>query len=999
MGGEKNGPRLETANTFRHGLFNCFFDEELLIRSSALKTLGHVVDYWTSGWQDYLRTSWTPLSPHLNRPPIARQSSNGSGISPAPSSQRGILRRDSSFKMHFEDVFGLDADDLSIVTPRILEAPYNNFLPLTPEKEDSWTSISGVEYAVSPTETGSFTDGAVKFSNRGLGDFEFAKRDLAWAGRQVSEEIWGLEEMKTNLENFYTWLLRFSLDCPFKDVRKGCREILKRAERAGAQIPEVPVRGPSFFIPLGETIGLNYGPWTPATPNPRSPNPLDLSEDEEDGIMFSPRESSGNGNLASGIMIPDPNKTMNGDRTRSTSRGRTPVGSFGRGSRRTTVSMVSSLFQTPPSPPNGLNTSYKFKRRNHPRRQIPKFLPKPKPPSDDIRYLQVDAYMRTGRVGNLNKILFHFPRFAEVNREATDLFVSDDSPNGPLPQKWRIYLGIIAAAEKKCQYYLSLLSEKFLTIRGEKEWLKGIQNTPPKLQRISKLNMLLAHRPWTITQDHVKELIRGDESEELDPEHKWTTAEALQAIIIMSFYHGKSAMALAWGILPEADLLGGTVRTLEKCTPVAPFGSFVQSSSTDPPSEGSGGVRRDGDSLKSTSGHSSRKRAQVAVGQGTEEGPEKWRKTPTGSIPFVSNPSSPASPVLAPSDLMNVPPPLPKTEAVTLGTPKERHHHRTKSQKRRKSFEECATSEDAPPPPATAGLDGFSLSAPNSYVPFSSLSSARPLPARDYLLSPSSSTSSLFDTMGLLGEQLPVNVLIEDYTRFLHPESIDRQHEDFDPNSREYEFLPMEEFEWERNASSIISDYLDSVVDVLDRYFKEAQDADADDEVYFASALEMLPPRRLLTDEISSTRSEYSSSRINSAEFEDFLASPPDRHDRTGRSFISSGRSASSPPRYVFEPKSFKEAAWFYSLRLLGIQKDDFRYSEIKVLLDKGSRRYLKRVCAQPDMVSVADWVGAGQGMGGLRSEEKCLLALLACQARFMGEVLWGVRAVSEYIG
>lgn len=709
--------------------------------------------------------------------------------------------------------------------------------------------------------------------------------------------------------------------------------------------------------------------------------------------MFSPRESNGNGSLVSGIMIPDPNK-INGDYTRSTSRGRTPVGSYGRG-RRTTASMVSSLFQTPPSPPNGLNTSYKFKRRNHPRRQVAKFLPKPKTPTEYVRRLQIEAYMRTGRVGNFNKILFHFPRFAEVSREATDLFVSDDSSNGPLPQCWRIYLGILAAAEKKCQYYLSLLSEKFLTICGEKEWLKGIQYTPRKLQRIAGLNMLLAHRPWTITPDAIKELVRGDDEVELDLERKWSMAEVVQAIIIMSFYHGKSAMALAWGVLPEADLLGGTVKTLGKCTSVAPFGSFVQSS-TDLPSECSGGARREEESLKSTTlGHLSRKRQQLPTEQDTGELPEKWRKTPTGSIPFISSPSSPASPAPTPPKPMNVPSSLPrKVETATAGEG-ERHHYRSKSQKRRKSFEDCATSEDAPPPAVLSS--GFSLSAPNSYVPFPGLMSSRALPARDYLLSPSSSTSSLFDT-NLLGEQLPVNVLSEDYARFLHPVSPNRVHEDFDPNSWEYEFLPMEEFEWERNASSIISDYLDGVVDVLDGYFKEAQEANGEGEDYFASIVEMLPPRRLLTDDISSSiRSEYTPNRINN-EFEDLIAAASDRHDRSGRSFNSSGRSASSPPRYAFESKSFKEAAWFYSLRLLGIQKDDFRYSEIKVLLDKGSRRYLKRVCAQPDMVSLADWVGAGQSMG-LKSEEKCLLALLACQARFMGEVLWGVRAVSEYIG
>jgi hypothetical protein len=133
--------------------------------------------------------------------------------------------------MHFEDVFGLDGDDaLGLEPPGRTNSGFSSFLPLTPEKEDDWTSISA-DYAVSPVDiSGSFADGGIRFSNKFLVDLESANRDLAWIGRQVSEEVWGVEEMRTNLENFYTWLLRFSIDCPFKDVRKGCRAILQRAE-------------------------------------------------------------------------------------------------------------------------------------------------------------------------------------------------------------------------------------------------------------------------------------------------------------------------------------------------------------------------------------------------------------------------------------------------------------------------------------------------------------------------------------------------------------------------------------------------------------------------------------------------------------------------------------------------------------------------------------------------------------------------------------------------
>lgn len=133
--------------------------------------------------------------------------------------------------MHFEDVFGVDGDDSSTLDHLVRkDSIHNSFLPLTPERDDGWTTLSG-DFAASPTDaSGSYADGAARFGNKWLAELDFANRDLAWTGHQVAEETWSVEEMKTNLENFYTWLLRFSIDCPFKDVRKGCRAILQKAE-------------------------------------------------------------------------------------------------------------------------------------------------------------------------------------------------------------------------------------------------------------------------------------------------------------------------------------------------------------------------------------------------------------------------------------------------------------------------------------------------------------------------------------------------------------------------------------------------------------------------------------------------------------------------------------------------------------------------------------------------------------------------------------------------
>ena len=89
-----------------------------------------------------------------------------------------------------------------------------------------------------------------------------------------------------------------------------------------------------------------------------------------------------------------------------------------------------------------------------------------------------------------------------------------------------------------------------------------------------------------------------------------------------------------------------------------------------------------------------------------------------------------------------------------------------------------------------------------------------------------------------------------------------------------------------------------------------------------------------------------------------------------------------------------KEAVWFYALRLLGIQKDDYTYSDIKVLLPKGTRDYLRRVCRMPEVVTQRDWKTTGLN---LTSENMVLMCLMATQAGFQGELLYGVKAVCQY--
>jgi hypothetical protein len=45
---------------------------------------------------------------------------------------------------------------------------------------------------------------------------------------------------------------------------------------------------------------------------------------------------------------------------------------------------------------------------------------------------------------------------------------------------------------------------EFLKFNGDKEWLKGIEHVPRKLQRLSEINKYLAHQPWLIDPNHIE---------------------------------------------------------------------------------------------------------------------------------------------------------------------------------------------------------------------------------------------------------------------------------------------------------------------------------------------------------------------------------------------------------------------------------------------------------------------------------------------------------------
>ena len=303
---------------------------------------------------------------------------------------------------------------------------------------------------------------------------------------------------------------------------------------------------------------------------------------------------------------------------------------------------------------------------------------------------------------------------------------------------------------------------------------------------------------------------------------------------------------------------------------------------------------------------------------------------------------------------------------------------------RRKSFDECGTSDE---PAAFDGATSLSSSAPSSNLYALPTAVNGPSFSKDAVLSPSSSTSSIFEAANS-GQPAgaPVNMVGEDYSRFILP-AVDGQ-----DDLREREVLAIEEFDWDRSATCVIGSYLESYVDVLDEYFKEAMNADMDDDGLSTVEDESdeAPSKPIQSDTASDT------SELEPRERSPVAGGGPDPEaDAAAAAAAAAATSARSGSTYFKKGgRSVKEAAWYYALRSRNIYDDDIRYTEIKYLLDKGTRAYIKRICFQPDLVTTADWFG----MQPTRNEEKCQLGLIACQARFLGEALWGVKSVSEFL-
>ncbi|KAJ8378441.1 hypothetical protein AAFF_G00242560 [Aldrovandia affinis] len=160
----------------------------------------------------------------------------------------------------------------------------------------------------------------------------------------------------------------------------------------------------------------------------------------------------------------------------------------------------------------------------------------------------MEAFLSMGRVDHVTMVMALHPAYLSCFLRTQHALLQSD---GPLPYHWRHYIVIMAAARHQCTYLVQLHRRGFQQAGGDEAWLQGLHCAPPKLRRLSPINKLLAHRPWLLGQEQIQELVcPGDED-------RWSLAELIQAVVLLTYSHSLSSFLWGCGVNPEADHMGG----------------------------------------------------------------------------------------------------------------------------------------------------------------------------------------------------------------------------------------------------------------------------------------------------------------------------------------------------------------------------------------------------------------------------------------------------------
>ncbi len=152
-----------------------------------------------------------------------------------------------------------------------------------------------------------------------------------------------------------------------------------------------------------------------------------------------------------------------------------------------------------------------------------------------------DIAIASGRVSNMDRVIAWHPTFLIMLRESLSFVMRRD---GPLPVPWRHYIAIMACARFGGQVLVAENELEYLTAGGDLKWLQGIAAAPTKLQVLVEMIALLGLCPWKLDQQHITRLTNEG----------WNVAELVHAVVIISTFTSLSTFCHGMGVIASVDL-------------------------------------------------------------------------------------------------------------------------------------------------------------------------------------------------------------------------------------------------------------------------------------------------------------------------------------------------------------------------------------------------------------------------------------------------------------
>jgi len=91
----------------------------------------------------------------------------------------------------------------------------------------------------------------------------------------------------------------------------------------------------------------------------------------------------------------------------------------------------------------------------------------------------------------------------------------------------------------------------------------------------------------------------------------------------------------------------------------------------------------------------------------------------------------------------------------------------------------------------------------------------------------------------------------------------------------------------------------------------------------------------------------------------------------------------------------FREAIWYYTLRLMGMWHDDYNYNKLPIFLSEPVKMFVKKIACDPETLTEADFQLKGYSF---RLDEKCHIALLTMEAHRQAALLYALLAVMKNV-